>query len=105
MSALHSGRLHKHFLVEVKACGKDQLVKLKTNILHSTSLYDEFFTRPTLLFVYDSHNQRVSLSHTMQSIREVIIDLDIPQSKFFDGPTYFGVPTDVFDWEEAPEDS
>lgn len=87
-----------HFFVECKGVGRDQIVKIKTR--HIPVLLDtqDKLRRKILMFINDSHLNRISISHSVEDICTLSEHMKV--NRFHDGAEYFEFPTDVFEWED-----
>lgn len=95
--------LQSHFFVEVKACGKDQTLKIKRKTLTSLHELERVFARPVLFFFYDSHKQRVSLRYSAAQIARIA--RDVPLKQFPEGTEYYAIPADTLKWDPVDRET
>lgn len=91
--------LRRHFLCEVKGCGRDGVIKIKPAHLDVWARYEDFYKRDVLLFAYDSHRQKCSISLNANQLNSMRDDFEI--KTFREGNKYYAVPRDVFIWEDC----
>src|SRR5690606_19846634 len=89
--------IQKHFFVECKGVGRDQIVKIKTRHIPSLLNTQEQLRRKIIIFINDSHKNRISVSHTINDIAEMSAEMKV--NEFHDGGKYYEFPTDLFQWE------
>jgi hypothetical protein len=98
------GKPTRHFLVEIKGCGRDQLVKLKIDNIQELLRWQAVCGRPVILFVYDSANKAVSNNLTIDRLHEMAPELEV--GHFHDGgppKPYYNLPARVLEWEPFGE--
>lgn len=93
----YHANLQKHFFVEVKGCGVQQVVKIKKEPLRLLTRVQRFFKRPILFFINDSHKKRISISHSLDDIVRLAPEME--EYRFHEGTEAYLFPTDVFLWE------
>jgi hypothetical protein len=94
-----------HFFVEVKACGKDQRIKVKLRQIEAIRRYEQFFGRTVLFFFYDSFKGRISMRHSAANIKRIADKNELPVKTFPEGTEYYAIPTTLLEWEDyANED-
>lgn len=91
--------VYAHGFAEVKGVGKDQLVKMKSEMLLINQELEKYFKRQVVYFIWDKHKRRVSFSHTNRDITELITEHDIVEKQFHEGNRYHPVPTDLLEWD------
>lgn len=96
--------LYAHAFVEVKGVGKDQLVKMKSDMLLINKELEKNFKRQVIYFFWDKLHKRVSFAHTNRDIMQLIEDFNVPEKKFHEGTRYYAVPTSLLEWSEAPNE-
>lgn len=100
----NNGKCVRHLLVEVKGCGKEQLLKLKEAEFTEMQRWQAFTDRPLVIFVYDQYNSRVSFNLTTAKVHEHIVKAEI--DFYHDGgppKKYWKIPTEWLDWQPLAE--
>ena len=95
--------VYAHCFVEVKGVGRDQLVKIKSDMLLINKELEKNFKRQVVYFIFDKIERRVSFSHANRDIIQLIDEHDIPEKKFHEGNRYYPVPTNLLQWEKLDE--
>lgn len=98
-----NNRFARHFFVEVKGCGRDQVIKIKHTEFETLQKWESFSRRPVLYFAYDHFNRRVSTSLTLLRVESLIEE--VPTAYFYDGgpgKPYWAIPTSELEWEPLP---
>lgn len=90
----------RHLLVEIKGCGKDQLIKIKHAEFETMQKWEAFTDRPILVWAFDSHKQRVSTS--LIGSRIAALSEIVATGYYNDGgprKPYWAIPTKLLEWE------
>lgn len=66
---------HRHFLCEVKGCGKDGAFKLKDETLEMLRIWQDITQRPVMFFLFDQPHDRVALISLME-IDQILPELE-----------------------------
>lgn len=96
----------RHFFVECKGCGEDQILKVKIDQLNEVERWQDWAGRPVLFFFYDLKHKRISPTNTLAELRTKAEDAET--ARFPDNNReYWKLPTDWFEWwdEVKPSDS
>jgi len=97
----YHANLQKHCFVEIKAVGRDQIVKIKKKHIPVLQSIQDMLKRTVLVFVFDSANGRVSISHSINDLAYLAPYMN--EARFYDGGEYYEFPTDVFTFEPFDE--
>lgn len=89
---------YAHCFVEVKGIGKDQLVKMKVDMLDTNLEMEKVFKRPVIYFIFDKMNLRVSFHHSTNDILRIVEENNIEEKRFHEGTRYYPVPSKLLGW-------
>jgi len=91
----HRSPIHpRHFFVEAKGVGKDQIIKIKYEDLETVAGSIDFHGLPCYFFVNDTSFKRVGMFDFMTLTRHML-DEGMIHSEFWEGKKYVGIPTNV----------
>lgn len=94
------GAAARHFLVETKGIGKDQIVKLKEEDAKALRRWSDFQKHPVVFFVWDRQNRRVSINMTLDVARDLSKDAEIGYFNDSAKPKpYYKIPASWLTWE------
>jgi hypothetical protein len=97
-----ASKFARHFLAEVKGCGRDQKIKLKHAEFAVIQRWEQFSQRPVIVFAYDNHHMRVSTSMITSFVEWVVTHDEVKTENYFDGgppKPYWSIPTSLLEWE------
>lgn len=97
----HGPLVYAHSFVEVKGVGRDQLVKMKSEMLLINKELEKNFKRQVVYFIWDKIHKRVSFSHTNRDIIELVKEQEIEEKQFHEGNRYYPIPTEHLKWENV----
>jgi hypothetical protein len=86
----------RHFFVEAKGVGKDQIIKIKYEDLETVAGSIDFHGLPCYFFVNDVAKNRVGVFEFM-TLMAHMLDRGMIHDTFWEGKKYVGIPTTV-DW-------
>lgn len=94
----------RHFLCEVKGCGKDATFKIKDEAIDALDAWQQITQRPVMFFFYDQPQQRVAFSVSLDNLKTFLPSL--ARGHFVDrGKTrpFYKLPTKhpILLWEDA----
>lgn len=66
----------RHFLCEVKGCGKDQVFKLKDEQIEAWRMWQVFTNRPMMFFLYNQPDDKISFSLSLDRLGHILPTLE-----------------------------